>query len=108
MTVLVIETAPESIRGELTRWFLELKPGVFVGKVNSRIRELLWKRICETKIDSGAVIAYSYNNEQGFEMKICGEPRREIVDFDGIQLVRLKNQTEKRKGEETPPEIEQF
>ena len=34
MTVIVLDCAPESIRGELTRWFLELKPGVFAGKVN--------------------------------------------------------------------------
>ena len=46
MTVIVMECAPESVRGELTRWFLELKPGVFVGNVNVRIRELLWKRVC--------------------------------------------------------------
>ena len=26
MTVIVMECASESIRGELTRWFLELKP----------------------------------------------------------------------------------
>ena len=41
MTVIVMESAPESVRGELTRWFLELKPGVFVGQVNTRIRMLL-------------------------------------------------------------------
>ena len=33
MTVIVLDCAPESIRGELTRWFLELKPGVFAGKL---------------------------------------------------------------------------
>ncbi len=49
---------PESVRGELTRWFLELKPGVFVGRVNSRIRDLLWKRICETDSAAGAVMVF--------------------------------------------------
>lgn len=43
MTVIAMDTAPEGVRGELTRWFLELKPGVFVGKVNVRIRDLLWE-----------------------------------------------------------------
>ena len=32
MTVIAMDAAPESVRGELTRWFLELKPGVFIGK----------------------------------------------------------------------------
>ena len=50
MTVIVMDGAPESVRGELKRWFLELKPGVFVGRVNVRIRELLWKRICGTAV----------------------------------------------------------
>ena len=48
MTVIVMDGAPENVRGELKRWFLELKPGVFVGRVNVRIRELLWERICST------------------------------------------------------------
>ena len=46
MTVIAMDTAPEGVRGELTRWFLELTPGVFVGQVNERIRDLLWERIC--------------------------------------------------------------
>lgn len=41
MVVIAMDCAPENVRGELTRWFLELKPGVFVGNVNARIRELL-------------------------------------------------------------------
>lgn len=45
MVVIAMEHAPQNIRGELTKWFLELKPGVFVGNVNARIRELLWERV---------------------------------------------------------------
>ena len=33
MVVIVIDNAPEKLRGELTRWLLETKPGVFVGKI---------------------------------------------------------------------------
>ncbi len=50
MTVLVMDRVAESVRGELTRWFLELKPGVFVGTVNARVRSLLWERICKEKL----------------------------------------------------------
>ena len=45
MTVFVFDNAKPGLRGELNRWFLELKPGVFVGNVNARIRDLLWDRI---------------------------------------------------------------
>ena len=81
--------APESVRGELTRWFLELKPGVFVGNVNVRIRELLWKRICETDAATGSVMVFSASNEQGFEMKVFGDPKRKVIDFEGIQLITV-------------------
>lgn len=89
MTVIVMECAPESVRGELTRWFLELKPGVFVGNVNVRIRELLWKRICETDAATGSVMVFSAPNEQGFEMKVFGDPKRKVIDFEGIQLITV-------------------
>lgn len=89
MTVIVMECAPESVRGELTRWFLELKPGVFVGNVNVRIRELLWKRICETDAATGSVMVFSASNEQGFEMKVFGDPKRKVIDFEGIQLITV-------------------
>ncbi len=82
-----MDCAPEAIRGELTRWFIELKPGVFVGNVNARIRDLLWDRICTTNKANGAVMAYSSNTEQGYELRLAGNPKRKIVDLEGIQLV---------------------
>lgn len=100
MTVLVMDRVAESVRGELTRWFLELKPGVFVGTVNARVRTLLWDRICKEKVETGAVLVYRANNEQGFEMHISGEPKREVVDLEGIQLVRVKNTESKEVKEE--------
>ena len=92
MVVIAMDCASESVRGELTRWFLELKPGVFVGNVNTRIRSLLWERICLNSDCQalGAVMAYSDHNEQGFSMKMSGDPKRQIVDLDGVQLIIQK------------------
>lgn len=89
MTVIVLDCAPESIRGELTRWFLELKPGVFAGKVNVRIRELLWHRIVQLSETAGAVMLYNALTEQGFEMRLHGEPRRQVIDLEGVQLIKI-------------------
>lgn len=89
MTVIVLDCAPETVRGELTKWFLELKPGVFVGNVNARIRDLLWERICMAGLANGAVMVYQSNTEQGFAMRLHGEPRRKIVDLEGIQLIKI-------------------
>ena len=90
MVVIAMDNASQNIRGELTKWFLELKPGVFVGNVNARIRELLWERVCTTPSADGAVMVYSSNNEQGFTMILAGTPKRSIVDLDGIQLVKIQ------------------
>lgn len=92
MTVIAMDNASSGIRGELTRWFLELKPGVFVGKVNVRIRDLLWERICENGPADGAVMAYSAPNEQGFELRLTGVPKRRVVDFEGIQLIMVRGE----------------
>lgn len=89
MTVFVFDNAKPGLRGELNRWFLELKPGVFVGNVNARIRELLWERIRDGKMADGAVMVYPAANEQGFGMDIFGQPHREVVDLEGVQLIRV-------------------
>lgn len=90
MTVIAMDAAPEGVRGELTRWFLELKPGVFIGKVNTRIRDLLWERICQTDAANGAVMAYAAPNEQGFSLRVFGVPKRRVKDFEGIQLITIQ------------------
>lgn len=89
MVVLVFDNAKAGLRGELNRWFLELKPGVFAGNVNARIRELLWERIRDAQMADGGVMLYPAANEQGFEMRLFGQPHREVVDLEGVQLVRV-------------------
>ena len=44
MIVFVIEAASEKLRGELTRWFMEAKPGIFVGNASKVVRENLWPK----------------------------------------------------------------
>lgn len=90
MVVFALETASETIRGELTKWFLEIKPGVFVGNVNARVRDLLWERIGQTQDAKGAVLVFSANNEQGFDMRLAGLPTRSVVELDGIKLVKFQ------------------
>lgn len=89
MTVFAFDNARAGLRGELNRWFLELKPGVFVGNVNTKIRELLWKRVCDKNMAEGAVMVYPMNNEQGFAMCFWGQPHREVVEIEGVQLIQV-------------------
>jgi len=89
MMVIVLESAPISLRGELSRWLIEPHPGVFVGHVSAMVRDLLWMKCCEKVKDGGVVQIWSSNTEQRFQMRIFGNTCREVVDFEGLQLIRL-------------------
>jgi len=89
MVVMVLEKVPPSLRGELTRWLIELHPGVFIGHVNAMVRDRLWDKCCRAKRTGGVVQASSTNTAQRFQMRSYGDTRREIVELDGLQLIRL-------------------
>ena len=85
--VLVVTAAPAGLRGELTRWLLEIDAGVFVGNPSARVRDELWKRTKESIRDGRALLVYRANNEQ--QMRI--ETHRHHwtpVDLDGLTLMR--------------------
>lgn len=88
MIVMVLEKVPTSLRGELTRWLVEPHPGVFVGHVNATVRDRLWAKCLKAKRTGGVVQAWSTNTEQRFEMRAAGQTRREVVEFEGLQLIR--------------------
>ncbi len=89
MVVLILERVPPGLRGELTRWFLEPKAGVFVGRVSALVRDKLWEKACKNAKDGGCLMIHTTNNEQGFEMKSWGRTARVLEDFDGLSLVRM-------------------
>ena len=90
MVVIVIDTAPAKLRGELTKWLTEVKPGVFTGQVSAMVRDRLWNKVYENEMFTGAVMLYSMNTEQGFAMEMCGDPKRRVVDVNGLQLISVR------------------
>lgn len=89
MVVLCMETAPAGLRGEMKKWLLEVKPGVFVGNISALVREKVWEKVCSATPAIDAVLIHSDKTEQGFSMKMTGQPQRCIEDFEGIQLIRI-------------------
>ena len=89
MTVLIMENASLSTRGEICKWMLEVKPGVFIAKVSAIVREALWNKVKEDQRAIGALLAYTAPTEIGFLMEMYGEPTRSIVDLDGLQLIKI-------------------
>jgi CRISPR-associated protein Cas2 len=91
MIVMVLQKVPPGVRGELSRWLIEVKAGVFVGHVSARVRDKLWDKCERTKRLGGVIQIWSTNNEQRFQMRMTGDTQREIVDYDGLQLIRIPN-----------------
>lgn len=89
MVVIILESVPTSLRGELTRWLIEPHPGVFVGHLSGMVRDRLWEKCCQKVKEGGVLQLWSTNNEQRFAMRTFGTTRRELVDFEGLQLIRL-------------------
>jgi CRISPR-associated protein Cas2 len=89
MVILILERAPRSLRGELSRWFIEPRAGVFVGRVSAMVRDKLWEKVLETAPESGAIMIHSAQTEQGFQTRLYGDTSRSLVDFEGLTLVRV-------------------
>ena len=94
MVVMVLEKVPASLRGELTRWLLEPAPGVFIGHVNAMVRDRLWEKCCRSKRAGGVLQAWNTNNEQRFQIRSAGDTRREVIELEGLQLIRKPRQVE--------------
>lgn len=86
MTVLIVERVSPSLRGYLTRWFLEPKAGVFVGTISALVREKLWKHVCSKAKGGGCILIYSSNTEQGFKVDFWDVSSRRVRDFEGLTL----------------------
>jgi len=90
MVVLVMENMSEGFRGELSKWLIEAKAGVFVGNISTAVRERLWQKVFKHGQEGSAVLIYSADTEQGFCMEMCGIPHRSVIDFEGIFLIKTK------------------
>lgn len=97
MVVLICEKVSDGLRGELSRWMIEPKTNVFVGRLSALVRDKLWQRVNEKRGEGAAMLVYSSPNEQGFVIKSCGDTSRQLIDYDGLMLVKVPTPTSKRR-----------
>ena len=90
MIVMILERVSPSLRGELTRWLVQLKTGVYVGKVSARVRALLWERVVKGMREGAALMVFPDNNEQGFGVWSAGKTSKLVRDFEGICLAKKR------------------
>ena len=87
MVVIVVENVPPRLRGRLAVWLLEVRAGVYIGKLSRRIREMIWATVGQGLADGNAIMAWSTNTESGYDFLTLGPSRRMPVEMDGIKLV---------------------
>lgn len=92
LTVITITNAPNSLRGDLTKWMQEIAVGVYVGNFNSRIREKLWKRVTESIGKGQATMSFAARNEIGYDF-MMHQAHRQTINHDGIPLVYIPVET---------------
>jgi CRISPR-associated protein Cas2 len=90
MLVIVTDGAPARLRGRLAVYMVEVRSGVYVANLGRRVREMLWTTVEREIEDGNAVMAWSINNESGFDFLTCGPNRRNPVTFDGLKLVAFQ------------------
>lgn len=88
MIVLVVSKAKPSLRGRLTRWLLQLKPGVFVGTLSGRVRESVWKITCDSLRSGWAVMLHAAKTEQGFDIQTHGDAPVVFEDMEGLWMAK--------------------
>jgi len=87
MTVIVANDTPPALRGLLKRWFIEPKPNVFVGSVNSRTREKTLEYIRRNAPGIGMLVIGTERNSQGFRIEWYGETDRHPTMCSGLHLI---------------------
>jgi CRISPR-associated protein Cas2 len=101
---MVLERAPAPLRGELSRWLIEPRAGVFIGSISAMVRDRLWEK-CTKRSQGGAVLQiWATNNEQGFAARSYGDTQRRLIDWEGLWLVRLSGRPERAPAEAASPE----
>ena len=93
MTVYVLENAPQKLRGILSRYCLEVRAGLFVARLDKRMRELLWEKVGQLATQkTRGVLIWRTSNAQGYAFETFGSSDRTPIIYDGLWLI----------GEQTP------
>lgn len=102
MTIIVLTDCPPRLRGDLTKWLMEINTGVYVGSLNPRVRDALWERVCDHVKSGRATMVYRANNEQHMRFRVHNTTW-EPVDFDGLTLMRRPLPHSRESASVTPP-----
>lgn len=96
MTVVVTRDVPLRFRGFLASCMLEISPGVYTSpRMTAAVRERVWAVLSDWHghLRRGAVVMTWRDPKLpcGQGLATLGEPPKELVDHDGLMLVRSRS-----------------
>ena len=88
MLVVLANNLPPAVRGRMKLWFVEPRPNIFV----SGIKDSVAKKVIEYLFqycppESGLIVFKRISQSPGYEILGIGDPRRDITELSGLQLV---------------------
>lgn len=95
LVMIVIRDVPDRFHGFLSSVMLEVAPNVFVSpRMNPGVRERVWRVLADWHRSEprGSVVMVwrDINAAGGVGIAHLGEPPRELVEADGMWLVRRR------------------
>lgn len=88
MIVVVAEHIPDSIRGKMKLWFIELKPNVFITGVSCYlVQKIVNYLFSKSNLLSGMTIILSQKKTPGYKIISLGENKKGIIRMNGLDLV---------------------
>lgn len=90
MVVFSLTQAPQRVRGLLSRYCLEVRSGLFIGRLDKRMRLKLWSVVEEeATMKTSAVMAWSRASDQGYAFRSLGPLARRTIRYDGLWLISI-------------------
>lgn len=74
---------------------------MFVGKINARVRTLMWARVVDMVKTGRAIMVFGADNEQGLDFEVH-DNNWVPVDFEGINLMLRPAQPEEAEASGSP------
>jgi CRISPR-associated protein Cas2 len=91
MDVMILESVPSVLRGELSRWLTPVWGGVHVGRVSALVRDQLWNLAISKAGDGRVIQIWQCRGEPGYDLRVHGLKDAELVDLEGLPMIAVKD-----------------
>lgn len=94
MLVVIANDLPPAVRGRMKLWFVEPRPHVFVSGIKDAVaRHVIHYLFEKCPEQSGLMVFQRISDPPGYKLYGMGEPKRQLIELSGLQLVSEKDET---------------